>query len=316
MKTLAAICIARPVFAAMLILSLVVVGAASYFRLGVDRFPRVDLPQIAVRTVLPGAAVEETETQITEPMEEAMNTVEGLTELRSITSAGSANVFAVFGLDRDIDVAAQDVRDRIGPVIRQLPDQALDPIVSKFNADSSPAITIALAGNLSVRELTEIADKIVRPRIERSGGVGEVNIAGGLERAISIWVDADRLAAYRIPISEVQEALERQNQDSPGGNVTAGPREHVLRTAGRITDPDAFNDLVVRTVNGVPIRIRDIGWAEDGTKEQRNIARLNGVPTVVMEVRRQLGSNPREMIEGVKAHIAPGAAEMAPGVSL
>jgi HAE1 family hydrophobic/amphiphilic exporter-1 len=316
MKTLAALCIKRPVFAAMLILCLVVVGGASYFRLGIDRFPRIDLPQIAVRTVLPGAAVEDTETQITEPMEEAMNTVEGVTELRSVTGAGNSNVFAVFGLDRDIDVAAQDVRDRVGPVIRQLPPQALDPIVSKTNSDSSATMTIALAGNMSVRELTEVADKIVRPRIERSAGVGEVSIFGGLERAISIWVDAERLAAYRIPIREVEDALQRQNQDAPGGNVTAGAREHVLRTAGRITDPEAFNDLVVRTTNGVPVRIRDIGRAEDGTKEQRSLARLNGVPTVVLEVRRQLGSNTIEVIESVKQNMARAEAELPPGVRL
>ena len=316
MKSLAALCIARPVFAAMLILSLVVVGGASYFRLGIDRFPRIDLPQIAVRTMLPGAAVEETETQITEPMEEAMNTVEGVTELRSVTGSGASNVFAVFDLNRDIDVAAQDVRDRIGPVLRQLPDQALDPIVSKFNADSSPALSIALAGNLSVRELTEVADKIVRPRIERSAGVGEVAISGGLDRAINIWVDAERLAAYRMPISEVQDALQRQNQDAAGGNVTSGAREQVLRTAGRITDPDDFNDLVIRTVNGVPVHIRDIGRAEDGTKEQRSLARLNGVPTVVMEVRRQLGSNTIEVIDSVKENMARARAELPPGVRL
>src|SRR5688572_26028642 len=316
MKTLAAVCIARPVFAAMIILSLVVVGAASYFRLGIDRFPRVDLPQVAVRTMLPGAAVEETETQITEPMEEAMNTVEGITELRSVTGAGSSNVFAVFGLDRDIDVAAQDVRDRIGPVSRQLPDQALDPYVSKSNSDSSPVVSIALAGQLSVRELTEVADKIVRPRIERSNGVGEVNISGGLERAINIWVDAERLAAYKLPIREVQDALARQNQDAPGGNVTAGAREHVLRTTGRVADPDDFNDLVVQTVSGSPIRIRDIGWAEDGTKEQRSLARLNGVPTVLLEVRRNLGTNTIEVVEAVKANLAVAQAQLPAGVRL
>jgi len=316
MKRLAAICIDRPVFAAMIIVSLVVVGTASYFKLGIDRFPRVDLPQIAVRTALPGASVEETEIQVTERMEEAMNTIEGIDELRSVTGSGTSNVFAVFGLNRDIDVAAQDVRDRIGPVIRLLPDQALEPFVSKFNADSSPTLSIALAGNLSVRELTEVADKIVKPRIERSAGVGEVAISGGLDRAINIWVDADRLAAYKLPISEVQLALERQNQDAPGGNVTAGPTERVLRTAGRIVDPEDFNNLVVRTVNGASIRIRDIGYAEDGTKEQRSLARLNGVPTVLMEVRRQIGANTVEVINAVKANMARAEVDLPAGVRL
>jgi len=316
MKKLAAICIDRPVFAAMIVMSLVVVGAASYFRLGVDRFPRVDLPQVAVRTTLPGASVEETEVQISQPLEEAMNTVEGVTELRSVTGAGTSNVFAVFDLNRDIDIAAQDVRDRIGPVRRQLPAQTLEPFVSKSNADSADAISIAVAGNMSVRELTEVADKIVRPRIERSSGVGEVSIFGGLERAINIWVDADRLAAYQLPISEIQRAVERQNQDAPGGNVTAGATERILRTAGRIVDPDDFNHLVIRTVNGSPLRIRDIGRAEDGTKEQRSLARLNGVPTVVLEVRGQIGANTIEVINSVKANLALAQAELPAGVRL
>jgi HAE1 family hydrophobic/amphiphilic exporter-1 len=316
MRRLAAICIDRPVFAAMIVLALVVVGGASYFRLGIDRFPRVDLPQVAVRTSLPGASVEETEIKISQPLEEAMNTIEGVTELRSVTGAGTSNVFAVFDLDRDIDVAAQDVRDRIGPVMRVMPDDTLDPFVSKSNADSAEAISIAVAGNLSVRELTEVADKIVKPRIERSSGVGEVAIFGGLERAINVWVDADRLAAHRLPIAEVQRALERQNQDAPGGNVTAGATERILRTAGRIVNPDDFNNLVIRTVNGVPLRIRDIGRAEDGTKEQRTLARLNGVPTVVLEVRAQIGANTIEVIDSVKANLALAESELPAGVRL
>ena len=316
MKRLASICIDRPVFATMIVLSLVVVGAASYFRLGIDRFPRVDLPQIVVRTTLPNASVEETEVRITEHIEEAMNTVEGVTELRSVTGAGASNVFAVFDLDRDLDTAAQDVRDRIGPVVRQLPEDTLDPFVAKSNADSAEVLSIAVAGNLSVRELTEIADKVVKPRIERSRGVGEVSIFGGLERAINIWVDADRLAAYRLPIGAIRDAIERQNQDAPGGNVTAGPMERILRTAGRITDPDDFNDLVIRTVNGVPLRIRDIGRAEDGTKEQRTLARLNGVPTVVLEVRSQIGTNSIEVIDSVKGNLALAEQELPPGVRL
>jgi len=316
MKRLAAICIDRPVFASMIVLWLVVVGAASYFRLGIDRFPRVDLPQIAVRTSLPNASVEETEVRVSQPIEEAMNTVEGVTELRSVTGAGTSNVFAVFDLDRNIDVAAQDVRDRVGPVVRLLPEETLDPFVSKSNADSAEALSIAVAGNLSVRELTEVADKIVKPRIERSSGVGEVSMFGGLERAINIWVDADRLAAHKLPINEVENALARQNQDAPGGNVTSGPVERILRTTGRITNPEDFNDLVIRTVNGVPLRIRDIGRAEDGTKEQRSLARLNGVPTVVLEVRGQIGANTIEVIDSVKANLSLAEAELPPGVRL
>jgi HAE1 family hydrophobic/amphiphilic exporter-1 len=195
MKTLAAICVDRPVFAAMIVLSLVVVGAASYFRLGIDRFPRVDLPQIAVRTSLPGASVQETEVQVTEPMEEAMNTVEGIDELRSVTGAGASNVFAVFGLNRDIDVAAQDVRDRIGPVMRQLPSQALDRSW-QFNADSSPAMSVAgeqPLGRDSPRSPTRSSSPESNDRRCRRG-----RHLVGLERAINIWVDADRLSSMQL----------------------------------------------------------------------------------------------------------------------
>ena len=316
MKTLAAICIQRPVFAAMIVLSLVVVGTASYFRLGVDRFPRVDLPNVNVRTTLPGAAVEEIETLVSERVEEVVNTVEGIDELRSVSWPGQSMVIATFSLDRDIEVAAQDVRDRVATVLRQLPDDVLPPVVGKFNSDNSPSVSIAISGNLSIRELTEIADKIVKPRIERSSGVGEVRIVGGLERAINIWVNSDRLAAYKLPITEVQNALVRQNADVPGGNVTTGENEQVLRTMGRVADAEAFNDLVIKTVNGAAIRVRDIGWAEDGTKEQRSVSRLNGVPTVVLEVRRQTGANTVALIDAVKENLQRVTAELPAGVRM
>src|SRR4028118_2107079 len=192
MQKLAEICIRRPVFAAMIILALVVVGAASYSRLGVDRFPSVDLPTVSIRTALPGASTEEVETQVSQVIEETVNTVEGIQELRSISSAGSSFVIATFDLERDIDTAAQDIRDRIASVVRELPEDALPPVVNKFNNDTSPVLTVALSGNRDIRELTEIADKVVKVQLERSAGVGEVRIIGGLERAINIWGDPDR----------------------------------------------------------------------------------------------------------------------------
>jgi HAE1 family hydrophobic/amphiphilic exporter-1 len=303
MKKLAAICIERPVFAAMLILGLVVVGSASYMRLGVDRFPAMDLPSVFIRTMLPGASPEEVEVLISQPIEEAVNTVQGLDELRSISGAGSSIVIATFQLDRDIEAATQDVRDRIATVLARLPRDVRPPIVGKADNDSSPVMTTALSANRPLRELTEIADKVVKPFLERSAGVGEVEIIGGLERAINVWVDADRLAAYQLPITAVRDALARQNADLPGGNVTGTTREQTLRTMGRVVDPKAFGDLMIAERTGIPIRVRDIGWAEDGTKEQRSIARLNGVPTVTLGIRRQTGSNTVAVIEAVKRNL-------------
>jgi len=316
MQKLAEICIKRPVFAAMIILALVVVGAASYFRLGVDRFPSFDLPNVSVRTALPGGAPEEVESEVSQKIEEAVNTVEGIQELRSISAQGNSVVFATFNLDRDIDTAAQDVRDRVATVIRDLPRDVDPPIVNKFNNDSSPVMTVALSADRSVRELTELADKVVKPLLERSTGVGEINIVGGLGRAINVWVDADRLAAYQIPITTVRAAIVRQNADAPGGNVTLGNREQALRTMGRVADPKIFNDLVVATINGAPVHVRDIGFAEDGTKEQRSVARLNGVPTVTLEVRRQTGTNTVEVIEAAKANLARVAGQLPSDVKM
>ena len=304
MQKLAEVCIRRPVFATMIILALVVVGATSYMRLGVDRFPSVELPTVSIRTELPGAASEEMETQVSQKLEEAVNTIQGIYELRSISSPGNSVLLITFNLNRPIDAAAQDVREKVAIAVRNMPRDIRPPIISKFDNDQAPVLTLAVTGNRSLRELTEIADKTVKVDIERASGVGEVRLVGGLSRAVNVWIDANRLAAYQIPITAVRDAVARQNADLPGGNVTAGRNEQSLRTMGRIVDPKSFNDLVVATVNGAPVRVRDIGWAEDGTKEQRSAARINGVPSVILEVRRQSGENTVAVIEAVKANLA------------
>src|SRR3972149_6914104 len=176
----------------MLILSLVVVGAVSWFRLGVDRFPVVDLPTVIIRTQLPGASAEEVEIQISQRIEEAVNTVAGIDELRSISAAGSSIVIVTFDLDLNIETAAQDVRDRVATVLPTLPEDAEPPIVSKFDNESSPVLTVALSGDRPIRELTELADKVVKLRLERANGVGQVQLVGGLERGLNVWIDADR----------------------------------------------------------------------------------------------------------------------------
>ncbi len=316
MQKLADICIRRPVFAAMIILALVVVGAASYGRLGVDRFPSVDLPTVSVRTTLPGSSTEETEAEISQKIEEAVNTVEGIEELRSVSSGTTSFVIATFNLNRNIDTAAQDLRDRVAGVIRNLPLATQPPVISKFNNDSSPVMAVALAGNRSLRELTEYADKIIKIQLERAPGVGQVNLVGGLQRAINIWIDPDRLAAFNIPITAVRQAMVRQNAEAPGGNVTSGAREQTLRTMGRFQTSEEFNDLVVATINGQPVRVRDLGSSEDGTKEQRSIARLDGVPTVSLEILRQSGANTVEVINGAKEALARVQAQLPPDLKL
>ena len=301
----------------MIVLSLVVVGAASYFRLGIDRFPRVDLPQVAVRTTLPSASVEETEVQITQPIEEAMNTVEGITELRSVTGAGTSNVFAVFDLDRDIDVAAQDVRDRVGPVVRLAARGDARPLrvqvqcrFGRGHVHRGGGKSLGARADRGRRQDRQAAHRTFQRRRRgvdlRRPRAGHQHLGGRRSPGRAQAADQrGRRARSRVRI-----------RTRPAATSPPAPTERILRTTGRITDPEDFNDLVIRTVNGVPLRIRDIGRAEDGTKEQRSLARLNGVPTVVLEVRGQIGANTIEVIDSVKANLALAEAELPPGVRL
>src|SRR6185503_6446689 len=316
MRLLAEVCIRRPVFASMLILTLVVVGLTGYAKLGVDRLPAVDLPIVRVSTRLAGASPAEIESQISQPIEESVNTIEGIKELTSISGPGNSFIIVTFELNRDGEAAAQDVRERVNRAQRDLPRDADPPVISKSDADLSPVVSLALTGERSQRELTELADKLVKVHLERSAGVGEVEIFGGLERSINVWVEPARLAAYQIPITAVREAVERQNANIPGGNVTTLVSEQSLRTMGRLPDAAAFNDLVVATRKGSPVRVRDIGWAEDGTKELRSLSRLNGVPTVSLEVRRQTGANTVAVIDGVKARLDAVRAQLPGDVKL
>src|SRR4030095_2864805 len=267
MQKLAEVCIKRPVFATMIVMALVVIGAASWFRLGVDRFPSVDLPTVTVRVELPGASTEEMETTVAQKLEEQINTIQGIQELRSISSPGNVIVIVTFVLSRQIDVAAQDVRDKVSIAQRNLPRDIRPPVISKTDNDQAPVLTLAVSGDRSMRELTALADKTVGPVLARSAGVCEVRWVGGVLRSVNIWVDADRMAAYQIPITSVRDSLARQNADLPGGHVTAGLNAASLSTMGQLADPKGFNDLVVATLNGVPVRVKDIGYAEDGTKE-------------------------------------------------
>ncbi len=175
---------------------------------------------VSIRTTLPGASPEEVESLVSQPIEEVVNTVEGIEELRSISGQGTSFVIATFNLDRDIDSAAQDVRDRVATVLNRLPHDIDPPVISKFDNDDCADSDHRVSGDRSLRELTEFADKIVKVQLERSAGVGEVRVVGGLDRAINVWIDADRLAAYQIPITAVRDAIQRQNADIPGGNVT------------------------------------------------------------------------------------------------
>jgi HAE1 family hydrophobic/amphiphilic exporter-1 len=298
---LAEVCVKRPVFALMLITAFVVAGIVAFPQLGVDRFPNLDLPQIFIRTTYVGAAAEEVESEVSSILEDAVATVAGIDELRSISADGRSFVIITVQLDRNIDAAIQDVRDAVASVLNLLPPGIDPPIVQKQDLDSSPILTLAVSGPRSPRELYVLADRYVKNVIESSRGVGQVLIAGAADRAIQVDIDANRLAAYGISILQVRDALARQNAEVPGGRMDEGQRERSLRTLGRVAESSGFTDLVVATVGDTAIRLGDLGTATDATKEVRTLARLNGTPAVVLQVQRQSGQNTVAVIDGVKA---------------
>ncbi|MDQ3256627.1 MAG: efflux RND transporter permease subunit, partial [Acidobacteriota bacterium] len=304
MQKLAEICVRRPVFATMLILSLTVVGAFSFFSLGVDLFPKIDFPTITITVVNPGASPREIETEITDKVEAAVNTISGIDELRSTSVEGASQVFVTFLLEKDADVAAQEVRDKVNLVVPDLPETAEEPIVQKLDTDAAPVLRIAVSAPRSLREVTDIADDQIKDRIESINGVGQVEVVGGAEREIQIWVDPDKMRSYNVTIGEIAAAVRTQNMEVPGGRIDEGTRELTVRTMGRITDPADFNNIAVATRGAYVVKMSDIGYVEDGSEEQRTSALLNGQPAVTLIVSKQSGQNTVAVADAVKERLA------------
>ena len=303
MQKLAEICVRRPVFATMLILSLTVVGLFSYRSLGVDLFPKIDLPTITITVVNPGASPQEIETEITDKVEGAVNTISGIDELRSTSVEGVSQVFITFLLEKNPDIAAQEVRNKIDLIVNDLPVTAEQPIVQKLDTDAAPVVRIAVSAPRSLREVTDIADKKIKEQIESINGVGEVQIIGGRTREIQVWVDPDKLRAFNVTVAEVANAVRAQNMEVPGGRVDEGTRELTVRTMGRIVKPEEFNDLVVANRGTYSVKLSDIGYAEDGAEEPRTEARLNGQPAVTLIVSKQSGQNTVAIADAVKERL-------------
>lgn len=305
MQKLAEICVRRPVFATMLILSITVVGMFSYNSLGVDLFPKIDLPTITVTVVNVGASPQEIETEITEKVEAAVNSISGIEELRSTSVEGVSQVFIQFALEKNADVAAQEIRNKVELVTPNLPETAEKPFVQKLDTDAAPVLRIALSApeNTSLRDVTDIADKQIKERIESLNGVGEVQILGGRDREIHIWVDPDKLRSFNVTVGEVAGAVRAQNMELPAGRVDEGTRELTVRTLGRVTDPSQLNEVVVATRGNYSVKIKDIGYVEDGYEEPRTVALLNGKPAVTLTVSKQSGQNTVAVADGVKARL-------------
>ncbi|WP_435007676.1 efflux RND transporter permease subunit [Tundrisphaera lichenicola] len=312
--TISDICIKRPVFTWVLVALPVVLGVVSYGSLGVDLFPNVDFPVCSVLTVLPGAGVEEMETTVTKPIEDIINTVSGIDEIRSSTQEGISVVTIQFLLSKNGDVGAQEVRDKVSSIIASLPEGTETPIVNKFDSDAMPVLNLAISGRRDLREVTELARKKIKERLETVPGVGAINLIGGRTRTINVTVDADRLAAYGLSIDEVRTAMERQNLEEPGGRIDQGTRELVLRTLGRLNTPQEFDDLIIANQNGTPIRIKDVGRSEDSYEEPRAKARLDGENAVSLVIQKQAGTNTVKVVDDLMARLKEVEATLPPDI--
>jgi len=303
MQWLAAISVKRPVFASVIVLVFVVVGLLGYTRLPVDRFPKVDFPTVSVITRLDGATPKEIETEITDKIEEAVNTVSGIDELRSTSTEGISQVLVTFNLDKKVDVAAQEVRDRVNRIISSLPEEIDQPIVEKLDPDAEPIMSISAVADKPVREISEFADKVLRRQLESVPGVGQVTLLGARKRQINVWLDPIRLKAFELTAIDVQQALKQQNVQIPSGNVKSQAYEAGLRVQGKAQSVDEIGRLVIKERDGGLVRLSDVGRVEDGSEDLLTVARRNGQPTVTLSIRKQSGENTIAVVDAVKERL-------------
>lgn len=316
MQWLAAICVKRPVFTWVLILALVVVGIASIRGIGVDRFPNIDFPVVIVSTVLPGASPEQVETEVTDKLEESINSISGIDTLRSNSYEGLSVVIAQFDLDKDTSVAAQEVRDRVNRTLTLLPRDIQQPRVERSDPDAAPILLAALSAPRSSRELTEYADRVLRRRIESLNGVGGVTVLGGRSRQINLVLDPARLQSYGLTAVDVQRTLASQNVEVPGGAVDQGATTLTLRVMGRVTSTEEMGNLVVATRGGLGVRVRDVGRVEDSEADASSMATVNGREVVILSVRKQSGTNTLAVIDALQERIGELRPGLPPGFRL
>ncbi|MDR1726673.1 MAG: efflux RND transporter permease subunit [Acidobacteriota bacterium] len=313
---IADVSIRRPVFAFMMSAAIVVLGIASYSQLGLDLMPKTDLPVVFVSTSLPGASAEEVETQITKPIEEVVNTIAGIDELRSTSQQGNSRVMIQFVLERDIEAATQDVRDKIATIANQFPTDTLPSTIQKVDPDSSPILTVAISGDRSQKEISEIVDKQIKQSLETVKDVGEVSFSGDRHREIQLLLDKDRMNAYGLTVDQVRSAVARQNVEIPGGSFISGPAEIAMRTMGRIQNVEDFNQIIIAYSGGSVVRFKDVGRVLDTVEEPKSVARLNGRQAVSLQIRKQSGTNTVTVVDAVMARLERIKANLPPDIQI
>jgi hydrophobe/amphiphile efflux-1 (HAE1) family protein len=310
------ICLRRPVLAWMIMAGTILFGIIAVTRIGVSQFPDVDNPTVSVSVSWPGASPEDIETGIINPIEDAMSQVTGVLTLASSARQGSARVTATFDLSRNIDLALQDTQAKIAQVQRQMPTSAQAPVVSKSNPDDQPIMTVGLSGPFSRQLLADIARYQVEDMLETIPGVGQITTMGYLDRNIRIWVDADKLVAMGVTVTDVMSAIQKQHVNLPGGALDTGGQEFDVRVVGEAPDLETMRNIVVRSNGNQTVRVQDVALVEDGFVDITSYARSNGAPVQAMGILKQPGSNAVGVAKAVTAAIDNLQKTLPPGMEL
>ncbi len=298
------IAIKRPVFMTMVGLALIVFGMVAFPRLALDLFPKIDFPVVNITTKLVGASPEIMEVDVTDTVEEAVNTISGVKSITSRSMEEYSIVTVEFYLERNLEQAAQDVRDKVAAIRNRLPKDTEPPVIEKISPEDQPIVWIAVWGDRTIRDLTHYADKVLKRDIEKIPGVGSVTMSGGRTRQVRIWIDRKKMDAASLTADDIKLALGREHREVPGGRVENTRTEYIVKTKGEYETPAAFNDLVIAYRHGRLIKLRDIGYAEDGLEDERSFTRFDGKTSVGLSVKRQSGENTVAVAERVKTAVA------------
>jgi HAE1 family hydrophobic/amphiphilic exporter-1 len=313
---LADVAIRRPVFTVMMILALVVLGYSSFNQMSVDLMPNVSFPFVTVSTIYPGAGAEAVETEVTKKIEDAINPISGVKHITSYSQEGYSFVFAQFVLEKDPQEAAQEAREKVAAIRGDLPEDIEEPVVARYDPESSPILTLSVSGTRPFKDITYITENEIQKRLESIPGVGSVSLVGGYHREINVWLDIQKMESYEISVEKVQQALAAANLEIPGGRVNESNTEYLVRTMGKLTKVSQFNDIAIDNPQGQPIYLKDIARVEDGIEEQRSLARVDGKEAITLEISKQSGANTVEVAQNVKAEFARMQKDLPPDIVL
>ena len=298
---LAEVSIRRPVFATVLSLLIVLVGAVSFERLTVREYPKIDEPVVTVSVRYPGASAEVIESQVTKPLEDSIAGIDAVDVITSISREGQAQISVRFRLEKDADSAAAEVRDRTSRVRNRLPQAIDEPVISKVEADAFPVIQIAFSSeSMTQLQINDLINRVVKPRLQTVTGVADVRIFGERKYAMRVWLDSDKLAGFRLTTQDVEDAIRRSNLELPAGRIESQQREFSVTSQTSLVRPGQFGDIVIKTVNGFPVKVRDVARVQEGSADERTAVRLNDRPAVAVGVIRQATANPLDLSKGVR----------------